>query len=410
MAFSNHQKKLMELLLDQYENSKTYLGENQVTQSFAVLPEKVFEEYNSDFADIHLVHDFEHQMEELEKEGLVFLRRNRGIIEKITANPEKWQDYYKALHRSDKHAIQKQQIELYQSYIEKGYILKQFCREQIERLAKNKKAAYEMQEAECILKLCEFLFNNQEDILERELSIAVLGDSKLWEKKYRSKVCGLLRKYGDFPDLFLEFSDAADQEDKRETERILLEEYHVHANPAYVHMKGAAEITFDYGQSIKLNLHLPIAFSTETVRHVTSIKIQDKKVVTLENLTSFNRMEEEDTFMIFLSGYHNSVKQLLIRKIYQANSELEWYHFGDIDPDGFYIMENLRRGTGINFKPIHMDIDTLQKYKSYAKLLTDHDIRKAKALQENGLYCDIMEYMLNTRLKLEQEIVSWMEH
>lgn len=130
--------------------------------------------------------------------------------------------------------------------------------------------------------------------------------------------------------------------------------------------------------------------------------------MTIENLTSFNRMEEENTFMIFLSGYHNSAKQKLIRKIYDINSSLEWHHFGDIDPDGFYIIENLRRGTEIDFRPVYMDIDILKQYKTYAKPLTDHDIRKANALLNYEMYADIMRYMLDVGKKLEQEIVSWL--
>lgn len=55
-----------------------------------------------------------------------------------------------------------------------------------------------------------------------------------------------------------------------------------------------------------------------------------------------------------------------------------------------------------------MDMAVLKKYKDYTKPLTDNDIRKATALIQNEMYHDIMEYMLDTGVKLEQEIVSWM--
>ena len=149
-------------------------------------------------------------------------------------------------------------------------------------------------------------------------------------------------------------------------ERILLAEYHVYSNPAYVYFKGNAEILFDSGQKMCVIRYMPIAFSTETL------------------------------------------KQQFIRKIYDANPGLRWQHFGDIDPDGFYIIENLRRGTGIDFNPVYMGIEVLEKYKDYTKPLTDNDIRKATALIHNEMYHDIMEYMLDTGGKLEQEIVSWL--
>lgn len=408
MIFSENQKRVLNIFLDQYENSKTYLGENKVTQNFAVLPGKVFDSYDSDYADMDLVRDFENQMKEMEDDGLILVKRSRGMIEKLTANPEKWEDYYEILQRKDKRFLQMLQIELYEKYLDDGTLIARFCQNQIERLQTNKKAVYKMQDAEAILKLCSFILKNQEDILERELSVAVLGDSKRWEKTYRSRVCGLLRKYGDYDKLLLGISDIEDKEDKREMERILLAEHHVYSNPSYVYFKGNAEIFFDNGQEIQVNLHLPMAFSTETLKHLKFIRILDKCVMTIENLTSFNRIEEENTFMIFLSGYHNSAKQKLIRKIYDINSGLEWRHFGDIDPDGFYIIENLRRGTEIDFRPVYMGIDILKQYKAYAKPLTDHDIWKANALLDYEMYADIVRYMLDVGKKLEQEIVSWM--
>lgn len=406
--FSENQKKVLGILVDQYENSKTYQGENKITQSFYVLPEKVFKDYHSDYADVNLVRDFENQIRDLENSGLISVKYNKGVIEKLAANPEKWKDYYKILKRQDKRTLQSVQIELYESYMGETLLLNRFCQEQIERIRENKKAVYDVQIAEVVLKLCRYILRNQEDILERELSVAVLGDSKKWEKQFRSRVCGILKKYGDYDTLLLGVFDGEDKEDNREMERILLAEHHVYSNPAYVHFKGNAEILFDCGQKMRVDRYMPIAFSSETLNRLKVIRILDQSVMTIENLTSFNRMQEENTFLIFLSGYHNSVKQQFITNIYEANPGLAWQHFGDIDPDGFYIIENLRRGTGIDFKPVYMNVEVLKKYKDYTKPLADNDIRKATALIQNDMYRDIMEYMLDTGGKLEQEIVSWL--
>ena len=407
--FNETQKLVLELLLDKYENSKSYIRENRVTQTFAISPVQAMKLYDSDFADVDLIRDFENQMANLERRNLIFIKRNRGVIEKLIANQERWDEYYEILQRIDKHTLQKKQLELYQRYLGTNELLDRFCQEQIDRLNTNKKAIYAMEEAEHVLELCRFILENQQDILERELSIAVLGDSKLWEKKYRSKVCGLLRKYGNLDELLLGMIDSESVEDKREIEKIILAEYSVYSNPSYVYFKGDAVLEFKDGQKIKINIYTPMAFSTSTLANIQAIQILDKKVMTIENLTSFNRMEKESTFLIFLSGYHNSVKQKLIRKIYDMNPTLEWYHFGDIDPDGFYIIEHLKRGTGINFIPIYMDINFLEKYKGYTKKMTNRDIQKANTMLQNGKYSDIMVYMLNTELKLEQEIISWIE-
>ena len=131
--------------------------------------------------------------------------------------------------------------------------------------------------------------------------------------------------------------------------------------------------------------------------------------MTVENLTSFNRIKSADTFFIFLSGYHNSAKQIFLKKLHDQNPKKSYLHFGDIDPDGFFILENLRSKTGIDFTPYKMGTAELEKYRAFTKPLEKNDITKANSLIESGRYSDIMNYMLEHNCKLEQEIVSWKE-
>ena len=231
----------------------------------------------------------------------------------------------------------------------------------------------------------------------------VLGDSKLWENKYRQAVCSTLSKYVDFSEL-LDGLNMNDDIDKREIQKIILAEYQIYSNPSYIYFKGNAEFMFSNGDRIHINS--PMAFSTETLKNIACIKIKSDNIITVENLTSFNRVQMDNSFFIFLSGYHNHAKQQFIKQIASSNNSLNWYHFGDIDSDGFYIIEHLKRGTGIEFKPLYMDIVTLQKYKQYTKSLTSNDIIKAKNMIIKNLYTDVLSYMLDNNIKLEQEIIS----
>ena len=398
---SKWQKAALEKLVDQYERSKTYRGENQVFQTFAIGPQKVFSSYDSDYTNVDDVHDFENQMKELEQKGLLFIKWERHEIQNLMANQQKWKDIYEILERRELRHLEEEQIRLYKSYLGCHAVLEGFCQEQIERLEEGKRAEFELSEAEKILKLCKFILENREEVLERELSIAVLRDSKLW-KKYRSKVCRVLKDYGNLDALLIGV-------DNEESEKVILGEYHIVSNPSYIYFKGNAELLFENGERLKINSNMPVAFTEKTVEYMKSIKILSKKVVTVENLTSFNRLEKEDSFYIFLSGYHNQLKQYLLRRIYEENKMGEWYHFGDIDPDGFYIMEHLKRGTGIPFEALNMNLLYLRKYDAYTKPMEENDIRKAKSLLKQDKYSEVMEYMLQERKKLEQEIISWME-
>ncbi len=398
---SKWQKAVLEKLVNQYERSKTYRRENQVIQTFAIEPEKVFSGYVSDYTNVDDVRDFECQMEELEQKGLLLINWKEHVIQKLAVNTQRWKDIYVILKRRELRHLEEEQISLYKSYLGCHTILEGFCQEQIGRLEEGKKAKFELNEAEKILRLCKFILKNQEEVLERELSIAVLGDSKLW-KKYRSKVCRVLKDYGNFDALLMGVYD-------EEAEKVILGEYHITSNPSYIYFKGNAELLFENGEMLKIDSHMPVAFTEKTVEYMKSIIILCRKVVTVENLTSFNRLEKEDAFYIFLSGYHNHLKQDLLRRIYEDNKTVEWYHFGDIDPDGFYILEHLKRGTGIPFEALNMNLLYLKKYDAYTKPMEENDIRKAKSLLNQDKYNEVMEYMLQERKKLEQEIISWME-
>ena len=197
--------------------------------------------------------------------------------------------------------------------------------------------------------------------------------------------------------------------DEKDANTAILEECNIFANPSYVYFKGNASITFENGNVFKVSPDIPLALSSASIGRIGSFEIADARIMTVENLTSFNRMNAADTFLIFLSGYHNSAKQSFLQKIYRQNAGKEYYHFGDIDPDGFFILENLRTKTHIDFKPYKMGIRELKKYATFVKPLEENDIIKAKSLISKGRYAELLDYMLQHNCKLEQEIISWKE-
>ena len=408
MAYSKIQKKTLELLLKKYESSKTYSGQNEVSQSFSIQAEKVFPEYENDFTDIDRIRDFENDLATLEKASLVAISKKQDRISKITAisTDENWNKIRTILGVKDKNTRLQEEIAFYSQLYEDSdtdKIVKDFCHSQIERLESGKESLFVQEDAKNIIRLLNFILQNKNEILERELSVSVLANTKLWEEKYKSRVLKILRQSGRFDILTENCSD------EKEQNQVILEECNVFSNPSYVYFKGKAKITFDNGNCLSVSPDIPLALFSPAVHKILSLEISDSKIMTVENLTSFNRISEDDTFYIFLSGYHNSAKQNFLKKIYNQNPSKAYFHFGDIDPDGFFILENLRLKTGIDFKAYKMGIEELKKYSAFAKPLEKNDITKAKSLIENDKYAEIMEYMLEVNQKLEQEIVSWKE-
>lgn len=405
MNFSEHQKQILTKLLQKFENSKSYKGENLVRQSFAIEPAKIFEKYENDFADVDEVKNFEQEVQLLQQAGLVEIVYHANHIAKIAAIDAEnvWNQIRSILGVKEKKMMLQESLDFYMSCLNKHAVISGFCNSQIERIHQGKKESYSLDSAKIIIAFLDYILNNQQEILERELSIEVAHDSKIWEKSYRSQVCKILRESGLYDELVSQDADT------KEFEKRVLEELNVYPNPSYVHFKGKAKILFDNGDVVNVLRERPLALPSTILNTITKIEIFEKTLMTVENLTSFNRVQHDEMFFVYLSGYHNTAKRNFLQLIKNQNDSLTFYHFGDIDPDGFLIHENLKQKTGIDFKPYCMGVEQLKKYERYCKPLVENDRIKADGLIKSGKYVETVQYMMDNNVKLEQEIISWNE-
>ena len=410
------QRLLAEKLLDRYEQSVTYRGTNKVSQTFSVPVAALYPDYLSDYTDVRDAALFEEEMEAMEAAGLVRIIRRGSEIQKLTAQEDVWERLYTLTGRQERRDMEDEQRAFFQAWIKKAgepdtygcdprirQIITVFCDRQIGRIEEGKKAQLKTAEAAQVLECLWFLGNHRGEVLERELSIAVLKDSKTFEKSVRNRVCRLLEQSGFFDDLLTGVIS------QREREQFLLAEMGVFSNPSYLYVKGNGRILFEDGREIVLVPGQALGLPAGSLTQWSRILIRDEAIMTVENLTSFNRMEREHVFFVYLAGYHTTACQRLLMKIAEDNPALKWLHFGDLDPDGFYIAEHLRRGTGLPFTLYKMDVPTLEQYAAYTRPLEEQDRRKAETLIEAGAHTDVMTYMLQTGRKLEQEIISWQE-
>lgn len=403
LRLSKIQIDALNMLLDVYENSVTYKGQNIRNQSFAIKPEKIFYDYNGDYTDQDEVNQFNREIQSLMELDFVILEYERGIpvISKIKLNTNSINEIYSVLKREDITKKRNREIKIYTQYMGVHDIIDAFCKSQVERLNDYKDAKYTSDIAINILKLLKYVLENNSDIMERELSVAVLGDTKLFEKSYKSRICSIIEEYGE---LELDLSSL----DKKEKEKVILEEYQVFSNPSYIFFKGNVDIHYIDGSSISATPDNPIAILSESIARIEMIKVNSNRIVTVENLTSYNRINDNKSTFIYLSGYHNTAKQRFLKKIAEYNSGVSWFHFGDIDPDGYYILKNLVEKTGIAFVPLYMDVEQLKNYRQYCKPLEKNDMVKANSLLKVHFYDEVIEFMLANNCKLEQEIISWL--
>ena len=194
MNLNSRQKQILEKLLRKYESSKTYKGDNSVRQSFSISPCDVYPNYDNDFENPNSIEDFEKEVRFLESEKLISIEIKDGRILKIVANAseECWQRVRNILGVKERKIQQQEELDFYKKFLSKNAVIADFCKTQISRIELNKKALYSLEESANIIKLLDYILSNHPEILERELSIEVLHDSKLWEKSYRTKVCKIL--------------------------------------------------------------------------------------------------------------------------------------------------------------------------------------------------------------------------
>ena len=386
-------KEIVDKLLTKYENSKTFIGENKNTQNFKVKISSLYPKYD-DVSQMDYYHKLNQTLDFLESKELITLVKKRsGKVNYAILNLDKLDECYAFCKRVPKSDINSKLLSLFNKYsclddnIYKPLVL--YVKEQEKNISENKHVKLfdgNINELSDVLLLTKAILENKEEIFVRELSIKLFNNSKRLEQ-LEQKVRLLLYFYGSYDD--------------KDT---VLEEHNIIKTPTYVMVKGNGILSFE-NQRIDLSLISgDIGLSTKTLQELKEVNVKGKSVITVENLTNFHKYEPKDELVIYLGGFHNSVKREFIKKCYQNNKDVSYKHFGDIDAGGFYILLHLIDKTGVLFTPYHMDKETLINNKEHWITLTDNDKKRLNILKDNNpIFSDVITYMLENNCKLEQE-------
>lgn len=405
-----YDEKILNGLLDSYEKSVLSRGENKVrVQITFPFTKKTVPEY---FNESSLAYDEIHEaVKELEQKELLTIAWKKGkeghIIEKVILNTAHTEAVYKYLKRTPKAENENRHLKLLEEWTQKGREMPVLCaflayvRQRIKE-GKTVKEFVDLSDLDRTKRLLSALYaveNNREPCYIREFSIRHFGDSKVFEE-ISGTIGKLMRRFGP------EFADM-------DTDAIL-SEYKIYKTPDYVYFKGEGKLLLAQKDSCVMELSLLEQGIGISGADINAIRICGKenirKVITIENLTTFFSWKEEGSLMIYLGGYHNLVRRELLRMVYRELPDAKYLHFGDIDVGGFRIYRDLCQKTQIAFQTYHMGIFELKKYEKYTKKLTDNDrkglqmlIEKERA--EKGENLEVLLYMLDKGVKLEQEAV-----
>lgn len=383
----------------------------------SIKPSDVFKNYGARTADIEDIEQEEAlnaSIKHLETLGFIESQRkvNNEDVCKIFLIDNALNDVENYL--SDKFDITSRQQKINKTqlimdqYCNKGVLTDYYCKElkyQLEHTFKD----IDIKKERDMLALLNFIQNNKTDMYIREISEIVLGNTKAFEKYYRSKIRNtLLAASGQ------EESNSVEEDYESNKEIDIFSEYHILVTEQEILLKGSGYLSIG-GNSFQLGVFPNgLSITSQDLALIDGIFVEADNVLTIENKTAFYRFKNDDYFAVYLGGFATKKQVELLNIIHKFNPLKKYYHFGDIDPYGFEIHKILCESTGIKFDLFLMNKGVLcdKKYKTCCQTLTEADKKKALELKPLDKYQEVMETMLRLNSKLEQEVIAlrWMEY
>ena len=402
-----YEERILQTLLDSYERSRLSRGENEVAVhiAFPITPKTMPIYFDENSLAYEEIHGTAGHLEEMGYTCSVWKGGKKNhILQKIVLCDEKVDEIYRHLGRVPEKQMQQAQLAVLQELktecstpVARNFICWLMKRLEQGKTVKEYLNLDDTEGSRRLIRAIHRIETNQKEIYIREFSVQCFGDSKELEKK-----SGLIGK------IFRRFSD--DMEDMDND--VILAEYGIYRTPNYVYVKGSGRLRIGTPEAYDIDLRSlrqGIGLSGEDLDGLEwKVDVSVKRIITIENLTTFFRWEEPDSVLIYLGGYHNAGRRKFLQKLYQVFPEAEYFHFGDIDVGGFEIYEDLCRRTGIPFTTYKMGISELEQYEQYTRELTENDRKRMDSLLNNEAYENvwpILRYMKEHRKKLEQESI-----
>ena len=398
----DYKEKLLTILAEKYRNSKKDNGSSVIARRTKVTPDQLYRSYYKNDGDLEQINAVNQAAYRCQEKGFVTLEEKSFsneiaavylVDEKILDVERYLKEQYGYLSKPEKKRYVEHLLEIYDGRSPAASLE---CERMRLALEKNKIPSNYLQ-TEKLLKALVFIENNQEELFIREASMLIYGDSKYLIEEMLHQVCKALRQVKNQP------CTAEDLEDE------ILQEYHIVRERQKLQLKGNVSITID-NNTLELGAFSEgVEFFSDDRKRIQNIYIRDGALMTVENYTSWLRLSLPDTTLFYLGGYATREQRDFLKEIARKNPGLHFFHFGDIDAGGLYIHEHLCRVTGIPFELYQMSQKELQdpRYQFCLHPLTEQDRVRLNSLKQQKEYRELISYMLNQNVKLEQEIISY---
>jgi hypothetical protein len=134
-------------------------------------------------------------------------------------------------------------------------------------------------------------------------------------------------------------------------------------------------------------------------------------VLTVENKETFYALASCGKYscLLYTGGYPNRAVNTLARIL--SSSGFDFFHAGDVDPDGILILQELKKSIEGQITPICMDADTFNKYRKHGRKLNRSMLNNIRLVTDEirsieGIN-DLLNLIESTGLGIEQELIDY---
>lgn len=403
----SYEIRILTKLVEKYRSSKKDTGGSAVNRKTAVIPADFYKEYASNDADYDEIQRLNEVVYELSQKRWVTYTKERfgNQILKIFLTDEQILEIETYLSSKYGYVTKDEKLAELQKLVDTYENSSECCRMECSLIKKwiderKPPKSVDLPKKEKVLKALAFIENNTSRLYLREVSQIVFGTTKILDSENKEEgyileeVCRILNKKhgkdlqdGEYPD-------------------DILKGYQIFREPEQITVKGPIKIYIGDTVVDVSAFQGGITFSANTP--LTKVVVTEKRLVTVENKTAYYRFSEPDTAVMYLGGFSNRFQERFLDIVYLYNPGLEYFHFGDIDVNGFWIHHNLKENTKIPFQIYRMGIDELadERYKDCLIRLTENDKKRIVSLLDYPEYREVVQYMIDHGVKLEQEIIA----
>ncbi|GMO46920.1 MAG: hypothetical protein Ta2B_28700 [Termitinemataceae bacterium] len=139
--------------------------------------------------------------------------------------------------------------------------------------------------------------------------------------------------------------------------------------------------------------------------YVLSSKLDSDGILHLQT----NEVPLQFNLLIYCGGHPNNAVSSLVKIL--STLDADFFHTGDLDPDGILILQEIADVAGKFVAPIRMDCQTFNQYKNYTRPLESSIISRLNNIREATLkikcLAELSELIKKTERGLEQEIIDY---